>query len=664
MLQDPSRQRIDMASIHGWSLPRSRRDQPPFFSKSQVISVLEQVGILLQLVGANPFRIRAYQNAARTLSSHESDLWNEIQAGTLTEIKGVGKGIAGLISEALSEGTWGDLESLYERVPKGLIEMLGVPGLGPKRIKQFYDELGIESIAELRSAAEEGALSTLPRMGKKMEEKIIEGIDLLARFTGRRRLDVGLMYGEAFETQVAAISGVQRAQLAGSARRRKESIGDLDVVAAVNLEDAQEVMEALISIPGVAEVKGAGDSKVSLILESTLFEHHNPSTTIDGAVLNALGGDAWEELEANSTIDAQVRLVPPHVFAYTMAYFTGSKEHNVRMRQRALDLGLRLNEFGLFPVDEAGDSKGYEAAKAYGLPSTEESDIYAHLGMKWVPPELREDTGEIEAAMSDKLPNLIEPTQVNGALHNHTTASDGTATLEEMAETAMNLKWQFLGIADHSESLNIGGRSIGIPNEEVAEQGEEIRSLNEKWVDSGVDFRLLHGSECDIFADGKLDYPENVRRNLSHVVGSVHALGSWKNRDEIENTEMLIRAIEDPTFTILGHPTGRIIGGRDGFPVDMHAVLRRMGELNQEGVLKACEINASPYRLDLDWRLCKYAKAQGVPIVINPDAHAPQGLTDVWFGVQIARKGWLESEDILNCLTGAEIEQRMIEGRS
>lgn len=653
-----------MASIHGWSLPRSRRDQPPFFSKSQVISVLEQVGILLQLVGANPFRIRAYQNAARTLSSHESDLWNEIQAGTLTEIKGVGKGIAGLISEALSEGTWGDLESLYEQVPKGLIEMLGVPGLGPKRIKQFYDELGIESIAELRSAAEEGALSTLPRMGKKMEEKIIEGIDLLARFTGRRRLDVGLMYGEAFETQVAAISGVQRAQLAGSARRRKESIGDLDVVAAVNLEDAQEVMEALISIPGVAEVKGAGDSKVSLILESTLFEHHNPSTTIDGAVLNALGGDAWEELEANSTIDAQVRLVPPHVFAYTMAYFTGSKEHNVRMRQRALDLGLRLNEFGLFPVDEAGDSKGYEAAKAYGLPSTEESDIYAHLGMKWVPPELREDTGEIEAAMSDKLPNLIEPTQVNGALHNHTTASDGTATLEEMAETAMNLKWQFLGIADHSESLNIGGRSIGIPNEEVAEQGEEIRSLNEKWVDSGVDFRLLHGSECDIFADGKLDYPENVRRNLSHVVGSVHALGSWKNRDEIENTEMLIRAIEDPTFTILGHPTGRIIGGRDGFPVDMHAVLRRMGELNQEGVLKACEINASPYRLDLDWRLCKYAKAQGVPIVINPDAHAPQGLTDVWFGVQIARKGWLESEDILNCLTGAEIEQRMIEGRS
>ena len=653
-----------MVSVNGWSLPRSRRKEPPFYSKSQVIAVLEQVGTLLQLVGANPFRIRAYENAARTLAGHESDLWSEVESGTLTEIKGVGKGIAGLIKEALNEGTWGDIESLYERVPRGLIEMLGVPGLGPKRIKQFYDELGIESVAELQSAAEEGALASLPRMGKKMEEKIIEGIDLLSRFTGRRRLDVGLMYGEAFEARVETIPGVQRAQLAGSARRRKESIGDLDVVAAVNLEDAQEVMEALISIPGVAEVKGAGDSKVSLILESTLFEHHNPSTTIDGSVLNALGGDAWEELEANSTIDAQVRLVPPHVFAYTMAYFTGSKEHNVRMRQRALDLGLRLNEFGLFPVDAAGDSKGYEAAKEHGLPASEESDIYTHLGMKWVPPELREDTGEIEAAMSDDLPDLIEPVQVNGALHNHTTASDGTATLEEMAEAAMNLNWQFLGIADHSEALNIGGRSIGIPNEEVAEQGEEIRVLNEKWVDSGVDFRLLHGSECDILADGKLDYPENVRRNLSHVVGSVHALGSWRNRDEIENTEMLIRAIEDPTFTILGHPTGRIIGGRDGFPVDMHAVLRRMGELNQEGALKACEINASPYRLDLDWRLCKYAKTQGVPIVINPDAHAPQGLSDVWFGVQIARKGWLESEDILNCLTGAEIEQRMIEGRS
>ena len=236
--------------------------------------------------------------------------------------------------------------------------MLGVPGLGPKRIKQFFDELGIENISELRAAAECGELSNLPRMGKKMEKRILEGIDLLARFSGRRRLDIGLLYGEAFERKISQIEGVQRAQLAGSARRRKESIGDLDVVAAVEKENIEKVTDSILSIPGIAEVKGAGDSKISLILESTIFEDATSNSTIDGGVLEALGGEAWEELEANSTIDAQVRLVPPHVFAYTMAYFTGSKEHNVRMRQRALDMGLRLNEFGLFPLEGLGDAKG------------------------------------------------------------------------------------------------------------------------------------------------------------------------------------------------------------------------------------------------------------------------------------------------------------------
>ena len=651
-----------MVSVHGWALPRSRRKEPPFFTKSQIISVLEQVGTLLQLDGANPFRVRAYENASRSLSAHEEDLWETVNDGLLIDIKGIGKGIAGLIEEAMKEGSWGGLNSLYEKVPKGLIEMLGIPGLGPKRIKQFYDELGIESIAELRSAAEDGALSKLPRMGKKMEERIIEGIELLARFTGRRRLDIGLLYGEAFEGRISSISGVQRAQLAGSARRRKESIGDLDIVAAVEKKNLEEVTEAILAIPGIAEVKGAGDSKISLILESTLFDETSSRSMIDGGVLAALGGEAWEELESNSTIDAQVRLVPPHVFAYTMAYFTGSKEHNVRMRQRALDMGLRLNEFGLFPLEGLGDMKGLEAA-ANGIPAANEKEIYQHLKMDWVAPEMREDMGEIEAATAGTLPNLLESGDIKGALHNHTTASDGAASLTEMADAAISLGWEFLGIADHSEVLNIGGRSIGVPQDLVFEQGKEIRKLNENWQDSETNFRILHGSECDILADGKLDYPENVRRELTHVVGSVHALGSWKNRDEIENTENLIKAIEDPTFTILGHPTGRIIGGRDGFPVDMHAVLRRMGELNSEGILKACEINASPYRLDLDWRLCKYAKSQGVPIVINPDAHSTQGLKDVWFGVQIARKGWLEANDVLNCLSGHEIESRMLEGR-
>ena len=326
------------------------------------------------------------------------------------------------------------------------------------------------------------------------------------------------------------------------------------------------------------------------------------------------------------------------------------------MRQLAIDRDLRLNEFGLFPEKEAGDAIGMEAAK-YTLECADEADIYRHLGLDWIAPEMREDMGEIEAAQSSSLPQLIEPDDLRGALHNHTVASDGVNTLEEMATAAQNLGWQYLGIADHSEILNIGGRQIGVPADIIPAQAEMIRRLNEGWADSGIDFRIFHGSECDILVDGALDYPDSTRQSLSHIVGSVHALGSWRNRDEIENTEALIRAIENPTFTILGHPTGRILQGREGFPVDMYAVLRRMGELNSEGQLKAVEINASPYRLDLDWRFCHYAKQQGVPVCINPDAHGTEGLADVWYGVQIARKGWLEAADVLNTKTGSEMEE-------
>ena len=615
--------------------------------------VLEQVGVLLELKGANPFRVRSYQNASRTLGGLEEDLWAVTSEGRLTDVKGIGKGIAGLITEALTEGTWGEIGELYTSVPSGLIEMLAIPGLGPKRIKQFHDELQIESIDQLRVAGENGHLRELDRMGAKSEQKVLDGIELLKRFSGRRRLDVGLLYGEALEGRIAAMEGVSRAQLAGSTRRRKETIGDLDIVAAVLPEDVEVVTEQIVNLPGIADVKGAGSSKVSIILGTEFFSDEVVDSGLDGGVLEALGGDAYEEMASNTTIDAQVRLVPPHVFAFTLAYFTGSKEHNVRMRQRALDKGLRLNEFGLFPVDQVGDLKGIEAAK-FSLPADNESDIYTHLDLHWVPPELREDSGEIEASLAGKLPQLMEPSMLKGAFHNHTTASDGTASLEQMAQAAQDLGWEFLGIADHSQILQVAS---GLSPDELVSQSAEVQALNESWADRGVDFRLFHGNECDILPDGSLDYTDEERSILDHVVGSVHQLPTWMKRDEVENTEALIRAIEEPSFTILGHPTGRILGGRDGFPVDLHAVLRRMGELNAEGHLKIVEINASPYRLDLDWRYCRYAKEQGVPISINPDAHSTQGLKDVWFGAQIARKGWLERNDIINCRSGTELEQ-------
>ena len=642
-----------MVSVKGWSLPKPRSAGPPYATKSQVVAVLEQVAVLLELKGANLFRTRAYQNGSRALASMEEDLLTVVQEGRLTQVKGIGKGISGLVTEAVLEGTWGELAGLYDSVPAGLIEIIGIPGLWPKRARVMYEELGVDSVESLKAACEMGHIAPLAGFGDKSQQKYLDGIELLRRYQGRSRMDIGLTFGRAFEARIAAVPGVVKAQLAGSARRRRETIGDLDIVAAALPEDHDSVIESILSFPGIAEVKGHGESKVSLILEQEMLAAASGGGSMDAQLVEAM-----MERSTDATIDAQVRIVAPETFPFTLAYFTGSKEHNIRLRQLAIDKGLRLNEFGLFSEEAAGEAIGMEAAK-HTLPCTDEADIYRHLGLEWVTPELREDMGEVEAATigtSAGLPNLIENSDLRGALHNHTIASDGVNTLEEMAAAAQALGWQYLGIADHSEVLNIGGRQIGVPADGIPAQAKMIQTLNETWADAGTDFRIFHGSECDILVDGALDYPDSTRRSLSHIVGSVHALGSWRGRDEIANTEALIRAIENPTFTILGHPTGRILQGREGFPVDMHAILRRMGELNAEGQLKAVEINASPYRLDLDWRLCKYAKEQGVPVCINPDAHDTEGLKDVWYGIQVARKGWLEAVDVLNTRSGVELQ--------
>ncbi len=642
-----------MVSVKGWSLPKPRSAGPPYATKSQVVAVLEQVAVLLELKGANLFRTRAYQNGSRALASMEEDLLTVVQEGRLIQVKGIGKGISGLVTEAVLEGTWGELAGLYDSVPAGLIEIIGIPGLGPKRARVMYEELGVDSVESLKAACEMGHIAPLAGFGDKSQQKYLDGIELLRRYQGRSRMDIGLTFGRAFEARIAAVPGVVKAQLAGSARRRRETIGDLDIVAAALPEDHDSVIESILSFPGIAEVKGHGESKVSLILEQEMLAAASGGGSMDAQLVEAM-----MERSTDATIDAQVRIVAPETFPFTLAYFTGSKEHNIRLRQLAIDKGLRLNEFGLFSEEAAGEAIGMEAAK-HTLPCTDEADIYRHLGLEWVTPELREDMGEVEAATigtSAGLPNLIENSDLRGALHNHTIASDGVNTLEEMAAAAQALGWQYLGIADHSEVLNIGGRQIGVPADGIPAQAKMIQTLNETWADAGTDFRIFHGSECDILVDGALDYPDSTRRSLSHIVGSVHALGSWRGRDEIANTEALIRAIENPTFTILGHPTGRILQGREGFPVDMHAILRRMGELNAEGQLKAVEINASPYRLDLDWRLCKYAKEQGVPVCINPDAHDTEGLKDVWYGIQVARKGWLEAVDVLNTRSGVELQ--------
>jgi len=584
------------------------------------------------------------------------DLGELVASGELFELKGIGKGLGSALSQAIGEGRWpDDWIALHRDTPEGMIEMLGIPGLGPKRIKIMNQELGVDSITTLREAAEDDSIAGLKGFGAKSQQRMLDGIELLARFRSRRRLDIGLKYGEAFEQRIAKIPGVQKAQLAGSARRRKDTIGDLDLVVAVEDKDKESVSNAILQLPGIADIKGAGDSKISLILDTSIFDENFSIGHIDTNVLDAIGGDDYEQLEAGGTIDAQVRLVSLEVFPFTLAYFTGSKEHNIAMRQRAIDRGLRLSEFGLIPEKDAGDLKGMAAAK-FSLNAIDENEIYRHLDLDWVTPELREDTGEILAAQEAKLPQLIVQSDIKGALHNHTTLSDGEASLEQMADAARKIGWNWLGLADHSPTLKVAN---GASAEDLLAQGELITRYNSEWASDGVDFRLFHGVESDILEGGKLDHPDDVLAKLDYTVASVHAMNKWKGRDEQTNTEELMKCIDHPSTTILGHPTGRILQGRDGYEVDMFAIIEYMAEYNKDGEMKAVELNASPYRLDLDWRLCKFAKTNNVPVIINPDAHSIRGLGDIAYGVMAARKGWLESGDVLNSLSGEDLANRL-----
>ena len=637
-----------------WSLPKARMSGPPYFSRNQISTALHQMAVLLELSGANMFRTRSYQNGSRLIGSLSQDLGELVASGELFELKGIGKGLGSAISQAVGEGKWpDDWVDLHENTPAGLIEMLGIPGVGPKKIKVLNDELGVLSVADLQEACVKNEVAPMKGFGAKSQQRILDGIDLLARFSARRRLDIGLRYGQTFLGMISKLDGVERAELAGSARRRRETIGDLDIVAAVQPSDVEMVTNAILSLNGIADVKGAGDSKVSVILDTSIFEGGFSLGHLDPNVLDAIGGESYEQLESGGTIDAQVRLVPPHVFPFTLAYFTGSKEHNIRMRQVAQDKGLKLNEFGLMPETEL---TGLDAA-ATSLPAFDEAEIYSHLGLQYVVPELREDIGEIEASAAESLPELITLSEIKGALHNHTTLSDGDASLEQMADAARRLGWNWLGIADHSPTLTVAN---GASAEDLLSQHATMQEYNSQWKNEGVDFRLFSGVESDILEDGKLDHPDDVLSQIDYVVASVHAMGRWRSRDESQNTEDLLKCIDHPATTVLGHPTGRILQGRDGYEVDLHTVLEYMSEENKNGTLKAIELNASPYRLDLDWRFCKRAKELGVPVVINPDAHSVKGLGDIDYGVMIARKGWLERNDILNSLTAEEMSGRLM----
>jgi len=573
--------------------------------KAEVAAILEEIAVLLELQGENPFRANAYAKAGRTIAQLESSIAEVVEAGTLDQVPGIGETLRDKITTLVNTGKLTFYEDLKAKTPPGLLQMLRLPGMGPKKIKLLYDQLQIDDLVKLKTACDNGTIAKLKGFGAKTQKNILEGLAFLDQLGNRVRLDQALTIAEAVVVELKKMPGIQRMELCGSLRRRKETIKDIDIL--VSAKDAAPIMDAFVNLPMVQKVVGHGETKSSVML--TGIDHH--STRV--------------------LINADLRVVSDAAFPFALNYFTGSKEHNVRMRQRAIDYGLKLNEYAL--VGEKKDVK-----------CKEEADIYAALDLAYVPPELREDTGEIEAAANGKLPTLLEHKDLHGVFHNHSTWSDGNASLEQMAAAAQKLGYQYLGMADHSQSLTVAN---GLSPQRVREQQTEMDALNATFKG----FRIFKGIECDILADGTLDYDDETLATFDYVVASVH---SFFNQPAEEMTARIIKAITHPRVTMLGHATGRLLLRRDGYKVDLYAVLHAAAKAGT-----MIEINANPYRLDLDWIHCKRAKALGVQLVINPDAHSTDDLLLTRYGVDVARRGWLEKGDVFNTKTLAQVAKEL-----
>lgn len=561
--------------------------------KKEISHVLQEIGTLLDLQGENPFKSRAYANAARALESLPDDLPSLVERLRQHEVKGIGKALAEKITELVATGKLAYLEKLKASVPAGLLDILQVPGLGPKKTRLLWTQLGIESLGELEYACNENRLVELEGFGARSQEKVLQGIERLKRFRGRYHLSAARGRAEPLLRDLTRHPTTRRLSIAGSLRRCRETIRDLDLVAASAAPTA--LLDAFASLPGVERVEQREETRATVILDNGMR--------------------------------AELHVVPEAQFPFALLALTGSSEHTTLLRARAEEKGLRLNEEGLFRDERA-------------LACADEAAIYQALDLAYIPPELREDHGEFAAAESGSLPRLLEAAQVRGLFHVHTTWSDGAASAEAMALRARELGYAYLGISDHSKSAFY---AHGLEEERVRQQAEELAALDARL--GGI--RIFRGIEADILPDGRLDYEDEVLAAFDFVIGSVH---SHFNLGEEEMTARLCRALGNPYLTMLGHPTGRLLLARDPYPVDMHAVIDAAAKHG-----KIIEINASPHRLDLDWRLCRYAVERGVRLSINPDAHHLDGLADTTYGVAMARKGWLEAGQVVNTLDAEEV---------
>ena len=555
----------------------------------------------MEIAGDDSFRIRSYRNGATAIEGHTASVSAILQApdSKLTGIPGIGKGLAFVIQELVARGSCERRDALLARFPASALEFLKIQGLGPKSIALLFEHFQLQSIDHLEQLCQDQKLRDLPRMGAKLEEKVLRSIAQYRLRTGRHLLSFAEQAAAELLTVLRQVPGVESASAAGSLRRGRETVGDLDLL--VSGTDPDAALDAVAKHPRASEVLSRGVNKVSILLGRDNFQ-------------------------------VDVRALPKESFGAAMQYFTGSKEHNVAIRIRAIRMGFKLSEYGLFRVEDDVQVAG----------STEE-EVYSALGLKYIPPEIRENQGEIELAELDQLPRLIEQSDLRGDLHMHTVATDGRGTLEEMAEAARAIGYEYIAITDHSKALSMAN---GLDESRVVAFAAQVRELNRQ---GHLGIRIFSGLECDILRSGEMDIGEDALAELDVVIGSVH---SHMNLEASEMTDRLLRALESPSIRILGHPTGRRLLERDAYPFDAEQVFSTAVARNV-----VLEVNASPERLDLNGQMIRMAKSKGARFSIATDSHHPKNLPGIRYGISTARRGWLEKADVVNTLSAVELER-------
>ena len=553
--------------------------------------LLSETADLMEIAGEDGFRIRSYRNAASVILGHPERVQDILSnpERKVTEIPGIGKGLAAVLTELAQRGSFERRDEMLAKYPASALELLKIQGLGPKSIAVLYEHHGVKTVDDLERICREQKLRELPRMGAKLEEKVLRGIESYRKSAGRFLLSFGRRTADELMGEFAALPGIEKVEAAGSLRRGRETIGDLDLL--VTGPNATAALDHMVRHPKSQEVLGQGANKASVTF-------------------------GVERLQVD------VRALPHESFGAAMQYFTGSKEHNVALRTNAIKQGLTLNEYGLFTLE--GNQR---------VAGETEEEIYRKLGYAWIPPELRENSGELEAAQRNALPKLVELGDIRGDVHMHTTETDGKATLREMAEAAAALGYEYIAITDHSKALAMAN---GLDEKRAVDFAKQVRDLNR----DGLPLHVFAGLECDILRDGAMDLAEDALAELDLVIGSVH---SHMNLEAAEMTDRLLRALESPSLRVLGHATGRLLLQRESYPYDFERIA------SKAAARKVCfEVNASPERLDLPGPLIRAAKAKGCRFTISTDAHRQAHLQNMRFGVLTARRGWLEAADVLN----------------